>query len=1050
MGLVVIASCLFLSRSVGLAQTTTATIVGTVVDPSGAAVPGAEVVVTSISTGIAKKATTNSAGDYEVSLLKPDQYTVRVSHPSFQTVERRGVVVHVDQRARLDFVLQLGTTRQVVEVAASAPLVSTDSSTNGQVVDTQKVTQLPLNGRNFIQLTRLAPGVSVGTATNFDMYNQGGSITVDGGRVQSSSFMLDGTDNNDRLWGGFDLNISVEAIQEFKVQNTQYSAEFGRSNGAEVNVITKSGSNQFRGDAFEFVRNDDMDSRNFFSPSVPPLKRNQFGATLGGPLTIPHVYHGTDRTFFFLDYEAQRQRAGSTLTGLTPTAAQRTGDFSSGPTITDPQTGLPFSGNVIPSSRLSQISTNILNMFYALPNASAPGYNYTSSISAPDDRDQFTARVDHQISPKGSFFGRLSYETNRNFTASLFGNWGYSNSEQMYNVSAHYTYAFSPRTINEFRFGMNIPRGHLYYYQQDGTDYITELGIQGILPLLSGDQPYVSLPTIGITGYAGVGPGISSPIYADPRIFEWADTLTTIKGKHAIKVGGDIRWNWQTNETGRYLNGSMTFSTTFTGNSLAAFLLGLPSSSTIARGDNYGDWRQKGYWAFIQDDWNVNRRLTLNLGLRYEYSVPYIETQNQLSGLLEDITGQLTPIYAGQNGVRRSIIQPDHTDFAPRIGFAFRPSGGNKTVVRGGYGIFYEQQISNRELNLRGNPPYLYTSSWSSTLAAPILTIQNPFPGGAGTNSGFSSNTAPHEPNGLVQDWSLAVERQLGANTVFKTGYVGSQGSRLTGIYYVNEANPGSGPVQPRRPDPNYGAILTEAPYARSWYHALQTSIERRYSNGLTLLAGYTWGKSLDTAASSQSDEPQNPWNIRAEKSLSQYNIANQFTLSIVYALPFGVGRPLLSQSKQLDKLVGGWQVSNITNIYTGDPFIIADAANNSGTGTTTDRPNRLCNGDLPRSQRTLAEWFDTSCFAVSAPYTFGSAGRYLFSGPGAINLDLALMKHFRLAESKTLEFRAESFDFPNHANFNTPNKTIPSSVFGTISGAANPRIMQLALKFVF
>ena len=724
--------CTLLLAVPAICQTITGTILGAVRDSSGGVLPGVEVIVQNGDTNISKHFTTDQTGNYLVPLLKPGKYRVTASAAGFKTSVQEGVVLQVEQQARVDITLEIGQIDQKVEVVSYASVISTDSASVGQVIDNRRVRELPLNGRNFIQLTYVAPGAVRGVGTNADIVGQGGSVSVNGGRVQNNNFMIDGTDDNEILWGGLGLNISVEAIQEFKVQSNSYSAEFGRAGAAQINVTTKSGTNQFRGDLFEFLRNDKMDARNFFAASNPALKRNQFGGTLGGPVTLPRIYNGRNRTFFFISYEGIRLRQGSTQTTVTPTTAQRQGNFSGGTAVIDPLPGVAFPGNVIPAARIDPIASGILKQFYPLPNLATASPNFSSSFSNTETGDQFTVRLDHRFSEKDSLFGRYSVNDDKRFTPSVFNNFGNSENLFMTNTTLDYVHLFGTHEVNEFRFGFNRPAGGLRQNQAFGHDFITPLGIQGIVPVSAPQD--VSFPTTSIAGFAGIGPSYSSPIADFPNFYDFNDNFTYISGKHSFRMGAEIKRSQQNNQTGVGINGQLGFTPTFTrGSALADFLLGLPSSSQIANGDTREYLRSTAYYPYFQDDWKISSRLTLNLGVRYEYNSPWVEKQNRLSGFAIAPNLHLISLIAGQNGVSRSILKANRNDWGPRLGFAYRPTNDNKTVIRGGYGIFYNQVITNAQYILRENPPFFSTRSYVSSPAAPVLTLRDPFPGYRGS-----------------------------------------------------------------------------------------------------------------------------------------------------------------------------------------------------------------------------------------------------------------------------------------------------------------------------
>lgn len=1023
------------------AQVGNAILLGAVTDTTGAPIAGASVKITNTATHLERSFTTDESGQFELPYLAVGTYQITVTKENFETKTVSGVSVQSEQRARVDFVLALGSRNEVVEVTGSAPILNTDSSTVGQVIDSRRVADMPLNGRNWISLAFLAPGVVKGTGTNADFFAQGGSASVNGGRVQANNFTIDGTDNNDLLFGGLAMNLSVEAVQEFKVQNDLYTAEYGRTGGGQINLVTKSGGNVFHGDVFNFLRNSYFDGRNYFATKTPSLRRNQFGGILGGPIK-------RDRIFFFVDYEGMRMAQGLTQTTTTPTADQRQGRFGS-TTIIDPQTGLPFANNTIQAQRISTIASAILSKYYRNPtNTSVSTNNFTSTYNSTENDDQFTVRSDFKLSARDTAFVRVSHSIVDRFVPSVFNDFGNGTNLTTTNATIDNLFVISPQQINELRLGLSRPNGGAYLNQVLGTDLITPLGIKDITPVTS--PQYVGFPAMSISGYASIGVNYYAPVLDFPTFYDLLDDHTYIKGRHSLKAGTELKFSQQFNQTGFGVNGSIGFSPTYTGNALADFLLGLPSAAQKGTGSTREYLEALGQSYYFMDDWRVTDRLTLNLGVRYEYNPPWVEKENRLSDLSMSSTGKLTPIIANTNGVSRGIIQPDKNDFAPRIGFAYRPFANNGVVVRGGYGVFFNQVITNMAFLIRENPPFYSSRSLTNVAGKVDFTLEDPFPTGVGSQAGYSNYVDSHIRDAYIQQWSLNIEKELPWRMGAEIGYVGSKGTKLPILVATNQAMLGSGSTDSRRPDPNYSQLVGQVGVGGSSYNALQAKLEKRAGNGLNLLIGYTYQKSLDIASSSQGAAPQNSYNLAAEWAPSDYNKKHALVASYVWELPFGEGKKWLNTHGVAFSIFGGWSTTGIVTIQSGFPFSVGLSGNISSSGVGADRPNRIGKGSLSSSQRSVTHWLDSSAFTLPAQYTFGTSRRNILSGPGLMNWDQGLSRTIQTVDRQALQLRFDAFNSLNHPNFSNPAASWNLATFGHISSAADPRILQFAAKYIF
>jgi len=955
-------------------------------------------------------------------------------------------------------VLVVGDIREQVDVEAGALLLQSEAASVGTVVDLKRVVELPLNGREFQQLALLVPGTFPSA--------QGSSLSFRGGfhcagtRETANYFLLDGIDNNNSAANQFTFRPSVDMIQEFKVQLSTYGAEFGRGGGGQINIITRSGTNSGHGNLFEFIRNSALDARNFFTlpGKIPPLQRNQFGATLGGPVYIPKVYRGQGHTFFFFSYEGLRLRQGATRAASVPAPAMVGGDFSSllsdlrPSLVLDPQTRSAFPNNAIPPGRIDRRGGAIARFFPMPNNPADPVRNLVSNRSQPQDADQTSVRVDHRFSRSSSLFIRHSINQDDQIEAfdSLVGTlstnlpgFGRIDGQRTQSVSLNYTTILGPRAVNEFRFGYNRLRSSRFPESRN-TDVVGLLGIPG----LDRNPRDFGFPAVRVTGFDPLGDSTQLPQGRADNTFHWVDDFTASMGTHTLKSGLDLRPFQSNNFNPLFARGDFRFTGLFTNVGLADLLLGLPAQTTRGRGDASRGRRQKSYGFYVQDDWKVTPGLTLNLGLRYELNFPLYDTLDRMSSL--DPKTQ-TILLAGRDGVRRSIYNPDYNNFAPRFGFAWRPPRLRNTVVRGGYGMYYDLVIVGNELGaLYFNAPFRTTEIFSATLATPI-TLEDPFPAGLLGVSALSPNGVQRDlRNSYLQHFSFGIQRQLRRDTVVEVAYVGSKGTKLMRTRNLNQAFPGAGPLTARRPFPAFGNVNYRESSANSNYHSLQVRVEKRFTGGLSFVSAYTFSKSIDDASAvlgstGSTNNPQNSHDLRAERGLSDFDARNRVVMSYIYELPLGVGKRYLNRSALAGALVGGWQVAGITALQSGRPFTPRLSRDVSGTGQFQDRPNILGNPKLTNPDPAL--WFNVAAFAVPPAFTFGNAGRDILIGPGTNNFDLLLAKNHRCGESCRVQFRVEFFNAFNHPQFQLPNPTADSPQFGKIFSAGPARQIQFGLK---
>jgi len=812
--LIFVVVALVLFGTLGFGQSFRGTILGTVRDSSGAVLPGVMITVTNVGTNVSRTAVTNETGDFVVPELIVGQYSVTAELPGFKKEVSAGLELDVDQRLRVNLRMQVGNISETVEVTGEATLTATDSSTVGTVIDNRKVVDLPLNGRQFLQLNLLVPGAVPGTFGS-QLSTQGGAISVNGMREAGNNFLLDGIDNNDLAINLFSVSPSVDSIEEFKLQSSTYSAEYGKQAGAQINVTTKSGTNAIHGTLFEFLRNDKLDAKNFFDKPdapIPVFKRNQFGGSIGGPIV-------KDKTFWFANYDGTRIRKGITRTALIPTALERSGDFSqtAGLTLRDPSTGQPFSGNRIPADRIDPVGARIAAM-YPIPNVANPAQNFVSSPKMRRRIDQVTGRVDHRLGNNDQLFGRYTLNDDPRFdTFEPFSRvtdipgYGASTENRMQVAGAGWTHILSPKFFNELRLGYNRFRGAILQ-ENINKDVTTLLGIKNVSTV-----PYdFGWPLFNMTGYSNIGEATNLPQNRRDNTYELKEILSYTTGSHAIKGGIELR------EFQNYIlfdttaRGTFTFNASFTNNAIGDLLLGVPFTAQLNVPDgglnasNVIYQRFFSVGSFVQDDWKVSPKLTLNLGLRYGVNQPIKEKRNRISKFsLEQ--GKL--VVAGRDGQPETLYDWDTNNFAPRFGFAWTPLGA-RTVFRGGYGIFYDTKLTNNFTSMSLNTPFRTLYSFQNAAGqTPAFVMNGLFPSNLSTAPAATlgvNGVQQKFPDGYSQQWSFNIQRELAGNLMVELGYVGSKGTKLDHGYNPNQPAPGPGTaaqIQARRPYPQYSSM---------------------------------------------------------------------------------------------------------------------------------------------------------------------------------------------------------------------------------------------------
>lgn len=1001
------------------AQAITGTILGSVTDASGAVLPG--VTITAINTGTnqARTTITNESGVFSLPSLQIGTYRVEAELTGFKKEIRSGVTLQVDQRARIDFVMQVGQVSETLEVTAEAPLVQTDDSSVGAVIDSRKVVELPLNGRQFESLVQLVPG-AVTPAQGSHLGNRGG-FNIAGMDEHYNSFFLDGIDNVDPIIRNFSFRPSVDLIQEFKVQESGYNAEFGRNAGAVINVTTKSGTNDFHGSAWEFIRNDHLDARNFFAPvgtPKPPLIRNQFGATLGGRFV-------KDKTFFFAAYEGGRAKIGTTRRASVPTDNERAGILRS-PAI-DPTTGQPFPNNTIPRNRWHPISAAVLNL-WPVANLPTVGGNRSETANRIDNINDISMKVDHQLTQGTRMTGRYSYSVARVLDAfrnetgggANLGAFGQIADRIRTNVGLSFTTVKGTRWVNELRFGYN---------RFNQPQIPVNNGPPEIVPLQGFIKSFVPF---NVSGFDQIGSG--GEFKRVVNVYNYIDNLSYSVGNHQFKWGADIR---------RYLFNAYTISlnsfdfdgtrTGSPGNPFADFLLGLPSRATsVTSGEGQGfpggNPRKLEIAFYWQDDWKVNSRLTLNYGVRWEFYKRVIEKRNRQSSW----SASCNCVLIAGTGISPGLTSDDYNNFAPRFGFAFRPFGNDRTVVRGSTGIFYDSDMRHN-FEVINNPPFLLNRTFTSAQIPGGLSLSNPFPNvsGAGAATLNPGGFPPKYPDTYAEHFNFGIQHELVQGLLFDVSYVGNHTLKGRRTRNVNQPIPGTGV----RPYPGFGNISLHEQAGSSVYSSLQTRVEKRFSTGLTFIGSYTWGHAIDDRPGQGSaSSVQNNYDYRKERGDADFDVRHRLTVSSVFELPIGRGRKYGSNWNPVaDTILGGWGMNGIGVFQGGRPFTVTLTTNPSGSllGAGADRPNLVSSGSLVPSNQGPDNWINRDAFALPAPGTFGSTGRNTGRGPTYASVDFSLSKNFSISESKRVQFRAEFFNIANHPNFALPNARWAATVAG-------------------
>jgi hypothetical protein len=1071
-----------------LAQTYTGSISGRVSDPSGLAVARAQVTVTEEATNTMVKTVTSETGDFVVSFLKPGAYRVEFHAQGFRKYVESGLELQINQARRVDAKLQIGEVSDVVQVSGSAAQIDYVSPEIGQTVDADQLVNLPelssnSRGRSPFLLAKLLPGVT----TNGNTYTNINGFSFAGGRRTTNEILVDGLPTTNPSDETYTLTPSPDSIQEFKVLTTPFSAEYGHTGGGVMMATSRAGTNGLHGSAYDLFRNRIFNTRDFFAAAQSATKyvQNDPGGTIGGPVVLPKVYDGRNKTFFFLDFNVTLAAQGGVYSGLVPTTLEASGNFSQTLAgnqlvqIFDPSTGQlgadgktytrsPFPGNTIPANRIDPVAAQIVK-FYPAPNTSLNGVNYLVTPPNRNDNWQYLGRVDQNFGANDRGFFRFGqYSPNSNAVVDIPNKANNQTAGGWVDTQAALseTHVFGPTLVSDFRMG---------WVQEDNYSAATggpapELGLKGVT--------LNSFPTVSVSQMIGLGASASN--HDRDRSWVFNQAFTWSHGRHTVKMGGDFRRQMYDNYSPGKLSGSYSFSNTFTaqtpndtktGYGLADLLLGMPATTSISFNDYTYRLNINSAGAYVQDDFKILPRLTLNLGLRWEFDGPYSEANNQFASFnpnaLNHITGNPGDVlFAGRSGAPTHFSPNIYHDLLPRVGFAYNVLPD--TVVRGGYGVYRLPAIGYYSYGPVSQYSVSATFTSPDNNSTPAYVLANGVPA---YSYNVDSRGLPNVPASLTkptnnvtelesrartpynQTWQIGVQHQFKGNWIAELDYVGTKGTKLPIVVPENQLPANEWGVsnnpQSLREFPQYLNVSHLANDGNSQYHALQTSLQRRWQRGVVSFA-YTWAKITDDVDGPAGSSPiQNIYNLAAEHGIASYDVPHRFVGNYVYRLPFGRGSKLLGTTPVVRDVVSGWEVSGVTEFQVGLPLAVTQS-NGSGGFTGTQRPNQVAAAALARGDRTLAEWFNTNAFLVASAFTSGNEPRFSFYGPGINNWDTSLMRNFPVRERMNIQLRGEFYNTFNHPNFKTPNTTLGNKLYGQITGDNGARVMEVALRIFF
>lgn len=1074
-----------------MGQSVTADLVVNILDPSSAAIANAQLELTQVETNLKFRGITDTNGNHIFLQLRPGNYTLNATAAGFQAENVTGIHLEIGQRARVDVKMTVGALAESVSVTAGeAILINAESAAVGQVMETSTIKELPLNGRNFIQLAQISAGavpigIGVSPATSWTGRSDS-TLSIAGGRESNNSFLLNGIETRNSRFGSVGIRPSVDAIQEFKVQRSTFGAEFGRS-ASIINTTLKSGTNDLHLTVFEFLRNRNLDANNFFNNAAgkpkAPFTQNNFGVAVGGPVLLPKLYSGRNRTFWFFNYEGFRQREGITSTALYPSRAQLAGNLADDSTgtgflptsaplcqanpssrkcvdVIDPLSGQPFPGNVIPANRIDPIVAKVLpyiplpNVAVASNTAAFPNFNTFAAPKWTNDFDQYNVRIDHRLTEKDHLDGSFSYADEALIRPALRPKGGEQFPQSDDLVTMTWSRIFTPRILNEFRFGYNRSRT----FRLAETSYGPDIARKEFNLKNTTENPIAfGVPGFNLSGFSAIG-SLSQAIGALDENFQFTDNLSIVQGNHNFRTGfqiSKINYYEISNFSG---NPSFNFDGRYSKNpgfGLADFLLGIPSQASGAIGDSVQDMRSKYLAGYVQDDWKITPNFTLNYGLRYEYSAPPREINNN-SLYFNPEQGRI--VVAG-HGVRPEIVDPDFNNFAPRLGFTYRPRFLNQFVIRGGVGTYYSTDNWNEEQFKGIGPPFFQSQTLFGDPQKPNLFMKDMLPSFA-----LSPNVSPFTFDRLnrtpyLNQWSFGVQKSLTPTTVLEVEYTGSTGQKLPQRRNLNIAQidpTGTIPIRNRVPYPQYSFILMAYNGGWSSYNALTARLERRFAAGFYFLGSYTWQHAIDLGATDEFSAISREYK-KFDKGNSTYDVRQRFVASYLYELPFGRGKRFLSGAPAVaDRILGGWQLNGISTFSTGQWRSVTLGLDYLLIGSfSTSRPDLIGN---PKAGRSFPDhYLNPAAFGFPKDASGnqirreGNAGRNAFEMPGIHNWDLGVFKNNRIGERFNAQFRWEMFNAFNHTQFGPPNLSSTSPNFGRIGGVlVGPRRMQFGLKLIF
>jgi hypothetical protein len=1057
--------CLLFAVCASAQLATTTSLVGSVTDSTGRAIPNAS--VTAVETGTQDKytATTNGNGYYSIDFVRVGTYNITVDVPGFQKMTKTGVIVEINQTVRNDIQLSIGSVSQSITVEAAVAAIKTDDAAVSEIMSTRSISELPLSGRDPMQLARMTPGVLTGTKSSATGTPPGEDFNGAGTREIQNSMSLDGISIMNNLITTTPTRPMVEAVQEVEIQTGTYSAQYGSYMGVHINMITKSGTNDLHGNLVEFLRNQVLDARTYFTlptpanptAAKPPLRQNQFGYEVDGPVIIPKLYNGKDKTFFMSSFEGYHLVQSATSLSTEMPAAFLAGNFSAVPTgsitggaIKDPLNGnAPFPGNIIPANRISPVIGK-LQQYYPPSNLPGLASNYSVAVPTKITTNQTVDRIDQNIGDKIRIYVRAHWQDESVFG----GNAVPTNSSTVpvntTNYTLGYTHTITPNLVNDFRFGR-------YYFNTATLNYFAANGLKTAgsdlgIPGFTGDAQFNNpgIPEFNITGFNGLGNG-GSNWYQNDSTLQFSEQLSWSHGSHQIMAGLELRRLATGRAAVNSPRGQFSFNGVLTGYPAADFVLGLPQSFSTQGPEVRGRVREWRDGFFVLDKWQVSRKLTLNYGLRYELpTVAYT-----VNGNATELNRDQTALVGNTPGFR--FTDPQHKLWAPRLGFAYRLS--EKTVFRAGGGIYYNPNQTNSFTFLNTNPPYTTILNCTySAGATGIPSLANPF-GAAGVcptgvaTGGLIVTDPWNQPTGRMNQWSAGLERQLWNGGGIELQYLGSHQYHLDRSFYSNTPQPGPGSVNTRRPNPLFGPIRTVATDEIANYESGSIIFHQRMTHGLQMLSSYTWSKTLDvTTDSNGGGTPMNPYNWKADYGPANWDVPHRFLASFVYDIPF-----LTTSNTFVKAVFAKWQANGVVTIQSGMPFNIGtsvDTANTASSGPY--RPNLVGNATETCGRGHLIGCIDPTAYSIAGLYpavqvfAYGNLGRNIFHGPGSATTDFSLFKNFPIKERLKFQLRFETYALFNHTNFGNPSATINTSSFGNITGASGSRTIQIGGKLQF